>query len=72
MCDCLGEGKERSPSVGDVIVLLTGDTCFGMASDRDAGLTIFFFMSYTRLITGFMKAVLVWGQRGGKARGKRS
>ena len=62
MCKCLGEGEQRSPSVGDVIALLTGDTRFGMASDREAGLTIFF-MSYTRLLIGLMKNVLFCGTK---------
>ena len=61
MCICLG-GEESSPSTGDVIVLLTGDACFGIASDKEAGLTIFF-MSYIGLISGLMKTVLASGTK---------
>lgn len=61
MCKCLGDEEEPSPSIGEVIVLLTGDALFGKASDREAGLVIFFisfFMSYIWPVTSRMKTVL--------------
>lgn len=45
VCKCLGDGKEPPLSVGDLTVLLAGNALFGMASDREAGLAIFFFIS---------------------------
>lgn len=59
MCKCLGEGKELPPSVGEVMLLLTGDALFGKANDREAGLAIFF-MSYLVLGTSLMKDVLAY------------
>lgn len=57
MCKCLGDGEVLPSSVGDVMLLLTGDVCFGKASDRDAGLAIFF-MSYMGPLMSLMKNVL--------------
>ena len=54
---CSGDGEETSASLDDMVALPTGEALFGKASDREAGLTIFF-MSYIRLVTTFMQTVL--------------
>lgn len=63
MCKCLGEGEELSPSVGNVILLLTGDALFGKANDREAGLAIFF-MSYIGPVTSLTKNALACRTKG--------
>lgn len=67
MCKCLGEDNERSPSIGDVIVLLTGDICFGMASDREAGLFVFFMFLYWAGNRSSWRLSWFAAQRDGKA-----
>ena len=52
-----GDGEESPASLDDMVALPTGEALFGKASDREAGLTIFF-MSYIRLVTTFMQIVL--------------
>ena len=62
MCKCLGDSEEPSPSMGDVIVLVTGDAFLGMASDKETGLTIFF-MSSIRLVVSLINLSWLAGQR---------
>ena len=57
MCKSLGDGEELPPSMGDVMLLLTGDALFGKASDKEAGLAIFF-MSYIGPVMSLIKNVL--------------